>query len=165
MRTWTSQWLISSTHVHMNKHSETFRMHYVCMWTHIDICMHKWHIPYRTKFLRHTIICTSLQIGQFKTWFHAISTGVPNELTKLFLQNVSKWQPPKSVPQKFGTIQYGTSSSLCLKTSIWSNPRKPSLQPCPRATLESWNTDTLLSLSVSFSRAVRSDGYSDWSIG
>ena len=58
-----------------------------------------------------------------------------------------------------------TSSSLCLKTSMWSSPRNPSLQPCPRATLESWNTDTLLSLRVSFSRALLSTEYSDWSIG
>ena len=58
-----------------------------------------------------------------------------------------------------------TSSSLCLNTFICSSPRNPSLQPCPSVTLESWNTDTLLSLSVSFSRAVLSEWYSDWSIG
>mmetsp|Transcript_1398 Transcript_1398/g.4027 ORF Transcript_1398/g.4027 Transcript_1398/m.4027 type:complete len:244 (-) Transcript_1398:826-1557(-) len=63
------------------------------------------------------------------------------------------------------TLCANSSSSLCRKTSMWSRPKNPHLNPGPRAWLDSLWTTTLESFKVSFSMAFLRDSYSSVELG
>lgn len=76
----------------------------------------------------------------------------------------------------FGTFIVNAAHSLTFRLAVpllfvgdfhsqASSQRHPHLQPAPRARLLSLCTVTLESFRVSLSMALRSAGYSDWSMG